>query len=305
MKNSIRIFGIIVFSIAGIMFSAQASLAASISFQSSSSQIFTDSEFYVDVYVDTQGESINTIGLSVVVPEEFRFLYANIDKSIIPLWVESPRVVESTIVSLSGIIPGGFNGYIDPFDVRNRAPGVVVRLHFVPEETGVFNMSARDIEIYRNDGTGSRISATVVPQKIAVQESITPTVSRIVDTEQPLPFVPSVLSDPLLHDGLFVVIFTTKDLGSGIEYYEVRENSGQWRKGTSPYVLQNQKRLFSVEVRAVDRTGNQRLASAEIPVELQRDRIPLVWIGMGIALLVGCAILILKWKHIVLYKRKK
>ena len=305
MNTMLRFFAITFFCITAMMSYGQYVFAATISFKPSSTQLTASDEMYVDVYLDTEGESVNAVRLSVVLPKDFEFTYVNESASIIPLWVESPKKTEDGSVVFSGIIPGGFGGYIDPFDVKNRAPGIIARIYGIPQKTGDMTISARDAEIYRNDGTGARIVTTITPLSLNVQKSTGGNTSRISDTEQPLPFTPAIVSDPLLHDGLAVVVFTTKDTGSGIAYYEVRENSEQWKKAVSPYVLENQKNLSFVEVRAVDRAGNQRLARVEIPEYLQRTQISMVWIGIGIALLISCAILIVKWQHIVSFMRKK
>ena len=305
MKNFFRTSFIVLAFCFVYIYVPQSVFAAQISLVPSSREVSVGQEFYVDVYLDTQGESVNTAGLTITFPETVSYAYSNEGQSIIPLWVENPTEKTAGELSFSGIIPGGFNGYIDPFDTTSRAPGSLIRLYFIPKTTGPISISAKNPEVYRNDGSGTRVAVTYSALSLNATSSTSTVITRPTDTEAPLPFTPVIVTDELLFDGAYVVVFTTKDLGGGIVYYEVRENNGEWVRTTSPYVLKNQKKLSSVSVRAFDRAGNQRLAEAEIPEALQKSSIPVFPLLLGVALLILCAILIYRWKSIQKLMRKK
>ena len=63
-----------------------------------------------------------------------------------------------------------------------------------------------------------------------------------------------------------MLIFTTQDKGSGIEYYAVQERSREvidekaWQRTVSPYVLADQNLKKYIYVKAVDKKGNERIA---------------------------------------------
>lgn len=305
MKNFLRTSLILLFFCVAYASAPQRVFAADISFVPSSRQVEVGQEFYVDIYLDTQGESVNAASLAVIFSEGVSYLYSNDGASVIPLWIENPAENTKGEVSFSGIIPGGFNGYIDPFNVTQRAPGTLLRLFFTAQEAGEITLSGKNIEVYKNDGFGTPVAVEFAPLSLVVVPSTGTVSARISDTEAPLPFTPVIVSEELLFGGEYAVVFTTKDLGSGVAYYEVRENGKQWKRAESPHKLEKQKNLTSVEVAAFDHSGNQQLGNAEIPESLRPRAIPVFTIIGVVALLIVCAILILKWQAIKTYLRKK
>jgi hypothetical protein len=65
------------------------------------------------------------------------------------------------------------------------------------------------------------------------------------------------------------LVFSTQDKGSGIDYYEVKEESqfllfrllpSKWHRAESPYLLRDQSLSSRIYVKAVDRAGNKQFA---------------------------------------------
>ena len=60
-------------------------------------------------------------------------------------------------------------------------------------------------------------------------------------------------------EGKNYLVFATKDKTSGVEYYEVKEGKESFKKAISPYLLKDQNLRSVIEVRVVDRAGNERI----------------------------------------------
>jgi len=83
------------------------------------------------------------------------------------------------------------------------------------------------------------------------------------------------------------LIFATKDKTSGIEYYEVKEKKGDFKKAVSPYLLEDQRLGKGlIIVKAIDKAGNERVAEIELPFIINwKDIIILLSILIGIGII--------------------
>ncbi len=210
--------------------------------------------FYVDVILDTEGSSINGIDAMITTTSSTLSLVRVEDgSSVIPLWIESPHIEGST-VTMSGIIPNGFSGLIDPFDFNNKKPGKIVRLVFTAVDIGNAAISTH-ATLTENDGNG-----TIVPTAdTGISFSIAPTSSQptynSVDTIPPL-LIASRTRDISLFDNKYTLIFSAQDKGSGVASVEVQEKNMKWNKVLSPYLLEDQSPQSTIHVRATDYAGN-------------------------------------------------
>ena len=100
--------------------------------------------------------------------------------------------------------------------------------------------------------------------------------------------------------------FTTQDKGSGIERYEIQErrkptiDNRSWIVAESPYVLNDQVLHSFIDIRAVDKAGNVRVAT--VP-----PKYPLAWYQnykiLGIILGV-LSMLIVAWRRIIVWRQR-
>lgn len=130
-KPSIALLAM-VFVLAGL-FGYQPALAASasLSLTPNSGSFVVDSTFEMSVYLDTQGESVNTIELNIKFPpDKLQLVSSSTGKSIIGIWTSQPKYNNQTgTIYLVGGIPGGINvsrGLISTFTFRVRAVGSAV-----------------------------------------------------------------------------------------------------------------------------------------------------------------------------------
>ena len=93
-------------------------------------------------------------------------------------------------------------------------------------------------------------------------------------------------------EGKNYLVFATKDETSGVEYYEVQERKGDFKKAVSPYLLEDQKlRKGLIIVKAVDKAGNQRIAEMKLPFIINWSDI---FIILLILIVIGMILLLAK-----------
>jgi len=83
----------------------------------------------------------------------------------------------------------------------------------------------------------------------------------MIDTKPPLSFDIRVSSQDTIFDGEYFLAYTTTDLMSGIDYYEIIEGHKTYSHVTSPYLLKDQDLTKRIIVRAFDKAGNRIQAS--------------------------------------------
>jgi len=231
--------------------------AAIFSINGYESELYATEPTMLRVLVNTEGETLNAFsGTLLFNPQEIRIQEIREGDSLINFWIEKPTLSGGSI-SFSGIITGGL---VSP-------EAQLFSIIAVPQKEGDIKFTWKDAESYLNDGQGTltvtRSGPTTLmfgPQSGAVQRTFE-------DTTSPEDFSPLVSRDKELFDNQLFIVFETKDKASGISYYEVGESSQKtldtvvWQKTTSPYVLKDQTRNSYVFVKAVDKQGNERIAT--------------------------------------------
>ena len=98
----------------------------------------------------------------------------------------------------------------------------------------------------------------------------------MVDATPPEPFDLQIGREPSVFEGKYFLSFNAIDRSSGVDNYEIfegrkklfsKEIIGEWRKGKSPYVLEDQELKSIIRVKAVDKAGNERLAELLPPAK--------------------------------------
>ena len=293
MKNILhkKIFALVsVF--AGLLFAVPA-FAAQISLVPSAQSLYEQQEFSIDVVLDPQSESINTVSADIVLPVNITYLGDNDYKSIIGEWVESPAVSpDGHTIHFAGIIPGGFAGYIDPFNAKVRKPGLLLRLFVKASGVGVSNFSVQNIHTYINDGMGTEAVSSASALALVINKGVGIVQNQPLDTEPPLDFVPVVIHDTQSYDGKYVITFSTKDADSGIDHYEIKEGGGDWQAVTSPYVLRDQTLQGQVLVKAVDRIGNTKIEQVALPIQEHPNTALVNLIAVLLVFIILCVIIL-------------
>jgi len=237
-----------------LSFAAVPVFAANIFFNAKSQSFAQGEEFLVQVFLNTEGESVNAIEGRVVFPADLlEAREIREGNSSISFWIEKARILQPGVVTFSGITPGGLSG------LKEFLFSVVFRSK--KEGRGAIQTDA--LRILRNDGKGTPVIVKVSPLQFSISQKfspISPMIESIKDTEPPEGFKPTIESDPSIFDGKYFFVFATQDKGSGIDRYEVREGFwGGFHIAESPYLLQSQKLDKKIFVKAVDKNGNERI----------------------------------------------
>jgi len=253
--------------------------------------------FIVEARIDTEEECINTVKANLNFPQDIlKAVDFSQGKSILTLWVNPPNInQESGIISFTGGIPGGYCGKI-PGD-----PGVsnlLGRVVFQVRETGAKLEHETDAkvefldssEVLLNDGFGTPaklntqgVVFTILPQK---EEPTREEWQKelIADTIPPEPFEIEIQKDPQIFEGKYFIIFLTTDKQTGLDYFEVKEGKKDFKKASSPYLLEDQALGKKIIVRAYDKAGNWQEAEIKPPYKITwKDGLYLILIlvGMG------------------------
>lgn len=215
--------------------------------------------------------------------------------SIFSVWVENPVInKENRTITFAGGIPNGYCGRIsgDPrlsnviAQIVFRSPGFIVgggsdelqaTINFTDESTA-----------YLNDGRGTKADLTTYGSSIELNKSpgdsmSNPWQDRVQeDNVPPAQFAISLQKGDKEFSGKWYIVFNTTDKQTGIDHYEVMEEEisqfgtfdwggadAPWITERSPYVLRDQTLNSIIRVKAVDKAGNEYIATI-IPDEANR-----------------------------------
>ncbi len=260
---------------------------------------------------EAEGECINAIDGVLTYDASIVPVDVSLGSSILSMWVEKPTIdKENRRITFAGGIPNGYCGRVegDPrltnvlFELIVRAPGLQVGggeasnqalVQFAPETT-----------VYLNDGLGTKLAAGTLGTTLTLSPSIG---SEIVDewreevaadTIPPEEFSIGLFKDEFAFEGKYVIEFNTTDKQTGISRYEVIEESEKeaglfnfgaatapWVEARSPYVLKDQSLNSTIRVRAIDKAGNEYVASLA-PQNSGTKAVWLPYVLIGAALLV-------------------
>ena len=272
--------------------------AAEIYFGAHNPAVGVGSIFEVGVFLNTEGQSINAVEGRILFPDDLvRLTEVRDGNSFLSLWMQRPEVPASAEglleaqqeVFFSGLVPGGFTG----------EDGYLFSLFFEAIQKGQARVEISAEQILLADGQGSKAVVKQAPLVLSIEDSEKVNeLPFLDDSDPPAPFTPQVARDATLFDGKWFLVFAAQDKGYGISHYEVQENEGAWKRAASPYLLEDQNLRSSLAVKAVDRTGNERIETLapQNPAKWYENWI--IWgiiSGIGIAFLFGAIGKIL-WK---------
>jgi len=287
--NGIKIV-IFLFSVFGFsLFAFHSSKAAILYLDHALGEYRPGEIFTVNLRIDNEGECLNAFEIYVKYPADtIKFVDFSDGDSFLTLWVERPKVDEENgIISFIAGIPGGYCGRL-PGDIgpSNILGGIIFRVPGFQVTSGPPADYAR-IEIMGisqallSDGFGTPAKLSFQPTefKITRDDALPPITEewyqRIQDDKTaPEPFLIELRRDPEIFGGKFFIIFSTTDKQTGIDRFEVMESDelernrktkkpAVWKRAESPYLLEDQKLLSFIKVKAVDKAGNERIV--ELP----------------------------------------
>ncbi len=222
------------------------------------------SKAVVSILLDAKGENINALSAELsVISGDAEIYEINDGESIISAWIERPTIENNKVV-FAGIIPGGFSGVYDP-NSKDPQPGLVMKLAIKSNNSGEVILGIKNLQAYTGAGESAQITADPDIVKILFSNK-TDEVPDQTRSDWTVPVFTEFSISKLNNEtrGWFVV-FNAEDQESGIEYYEIQETFNKepdpsgWKRAENPYLLKDQHRLHTVFIKAVDRTGNQKI----------------------------------------------
>ena len=272
--------------------------AAEIYFKADSTTVRPGDYLEVLVLLNTENEDINAVEGVVLFPEDIlEAKDINEANSILTFWPEKPGVYNGNKIKFTGITPGGYQ----------EKTGLLFSITFQAKKEGAGIIEIKDSRVLLNDGEGTPTSVKLSPFQFSVSQEAPAAplmVETVKDTDPPEEFKPEIARDQTLFDGKWFLVFVTQDKGSGIDHYEIQENRKQkienrnWEMAESPYVLRDQKLNSYIYVKAVDKSGNERIAELPPQNPLEWYENYLIWIiiiGGGVIGYIICRILWLKF----------
>jgi hypothetical protein len=212
----------------------------------------------IEAKINTEDEYINTVQTTLTWPKDIlEIVDFNLGNSILTIQPDKPSInKEQGSVFFVGGIPGGFWG----------TKGLIAKLVFraIKEGEGKIKFS-NDSVVLLNDGLGTKTKVKTKDLNIKVLSGETGIARDLwqeekdADTIMPESFKPIISQDPNIFEGKYFLVFSTVDKQTGIDYYQVKEGEGEWVNAESPYLLKNQDQSSVIQVKAVDKAGNERI----------------------------------------------
>lgn len=287
------------------------------------------------VRLDTDEEAeecINAVDGVITYSENITPVDVSMGDSIFSIWVEQPVInKENRTITFAGGIPNGYCGRIpgDPrltntlvkmifrspgFSIGGTSGSTTATVAFEPQTTA-----------YINDGLGTKAELAMYGTNIDLSDTAGPSLQDpwrdavVTDTIAPEEFSIALEKGETAFQGKYYIVFNTTDKQTGIDHYEVIEEpisnkwtfdwgraDAPWVPTRSPYILDDQSLNSVIRVKAVDKAGNEYIATL-VPEESLRGISTnniIIWAGFGLLALLSLAI-IATFVRVFLKRRKE
>lgn len=272
-KNIFFILGIVV----SVFLVPRVSYGATIT-ASSTDAIASGDTSIIHVYLDTEGETINSVDGVVMLSDEhggnFEIKDLSVANSVFTMWPNKPSLETGHMIKFIGGIPGGVTGeHLLLFKM-------IIKIN----QPGTFEIIPGVVTAYLNDGVPTPRVITPKTSSIVVgspRETAQDKWKEIISNDNTAPdrFTVRLVSDPYLYGGKKFVSFETVDNESGISHYEVQEGTRTPVRSGTNYILINQEQDVDITVTAYDKAGNFQVAV------LKADK-PINWLSIVVTLII-------------------
>lgn len=247
--------------------------------------------FVAEVRLDNQDECINVGRVVVSYPTHLvKAVDFSRGGSLFTLWVADPVLdTEKGEVVFEGGIPGGYCGRIQGDPALSNLLGKIIFTVVGASAPEAAIMPSLESELFISDGLGTKVPLEVSGAKVTVlSESIGAANAWIEeitsDTTPPDLFVVRVESTEGVFRGDYYAVFSTVDKQSGINHYEIFER-GVWKRVESPYRLKDQRIAEPIQVRAIDKAGNERIGDFDpeaVPERKSKTNTTIFVVSVGV-----------------------
>lgn len=244
--------------------------AATLTFEFSKNSVGIGEQFYVDLMLNPEGQSVNTISGSLILPKDnISFVRLEEGKSMVDLWIEKPQLNnDKNTINFSGLMTHGFDGVIDPFNINHKLPGLMIRLVFETKKSGIVNFSTSTFSLNLNDGLGTEIKIPSINKNLDISNF--PNQSKYENLTFGTPELEAYITrDSNIFNNEYVLIFKATDKETGIKSVKIKEGRRNWKEIESPYLLKDQSRHSVINLEATNYSG------AGIIINI--DKVPYDW----------------------------
>jgi len=264
-------------------------------------EYYQKDNFLIKIKINTEEKCINTVKADLVFPTEFLKIIDFSDAgSLLNVWPQPPSIDKTKgTISFIGGVTGGFCGILAGDLGETNLLG---RIIFEVNE-GSFGIAEIKIldssQVLLNDGLGTITNLKTQGTILNILKGVPESAKRdwqeelIKDKIQPEPFAIRVIQDPSIFENQYSIIFSTVDRQTGIDYYEVKEGEREWKKTVSPYLLEDQNLKSVIKVKAVDKSGNERIVEYKPPEKISSN-----WLLLFVFIIIG-------WIIFALIKKKR
>lgn len=227
----------------------------------------------------------------------------SLGQSFVPLWVEAPVIDrEAQTISMAGGIPNGYCGRVaGDSNLTNVIADIIFRLagnEIIDSDVSIVSFSPNS-KLYLNDGRGTAAPLRTFQAEYTLFDEVGEeirddwTATILADTIPPEPFEITLHDGDLATGGQYFIEFNTTDKQSGLSHYQVIEErdvensfftfgaaTTPWVDARSPYILKDQTLRSLVRVKAIDKAGNEYVATL---LPRNTGLLPLEWFGFGLA----------------------
>lgn len=253
---------------------------------SSSSVVGVDTQFPLDVRIMTDGNSINSVDVTVDYPEELLTFSGYQDTSgTITFWVQQPHVVNGKVRFVGGI-PGGVD---QTYGADNQSVSLV-RLLFTPINSGTATFTIDESTILLNDGKGTALKHSRTSSTVSISNE---SLASNVDTTAPESFAITLIpADPETKTPQMIA-FRAIDRESGIRGYQGKAGWWRWKEIQNPHQVRRGILPYLMKVRAIDAFGNATISTITIPGIIPRS------VGIIILVLIIASV----WRYFMIKKK--
>jgi len=232
------------------------------------------------------GECINALDITIGYNGSIAPVDISLGRSIVPLWIEQPTInTANRTITMAGGIPNGYCGRVaGDTNLTNIIAEIVFRLPGtaeILENPALVNIIAATA--YLNDGFGTPVTLRTFSAEYTLYDEVGEIIRDdwtsivLADRTPPEPFDIELIKGGVESGGKYYIQFNTTDKQSGISHYEVMEErdlknsfflfgaaTAPWKRlesPFSPYILSDQSLRSLIRVRAVDKAGNEYIAT--------------------------------------------
>ena len=227
------------------------------------------------------------------------------------MFIETPKIhQEQGIVSFSGIIPGGYTGRLpgDPGESNLLGRIIFQAQKTINPETNIHFLD--NSRVLLDDGKEAKTNLVFKPLeiKISSQEVVFNPLNdwdtiKEEDKIPPEEFKPEIVKI----DNQYFLVFNSQDKQSGIDHYEVATLKetllgqlipvGNFEKGESPYLLNESDLDKIIEVKSIDKAGNERIVILNPQAQIKWYKNYWLWGIILLGIISGCIQLNSKFKR--------